>query len=80
MTFFFFLISFDPTYLDQCISFPNKLREQLARLVAWTCVITKGSYLYLPAKGSNPEKKLLPFGHCPKVALTPPPLFWTPVG
>ena len=20
-----------------------------------------------------PEKKLLPFGHCPKVALTPPP-------
>ena len=21
-----------------------------------------------------PQKKLLPFGHCPKVALTPPPL------
>ena len=33
-------------------------------------------------KGSNPKKKLLPFGHCPKVALTPlpPPLFWTPLG
>ena len=25
-------------------------------------------------KGSNPEKKLLPFGHCPKVAFTTPPL------
>ena len=24
-------------------------------------------------QGSNPEKKLLPFGHCPKVALTPLP-------
>ena len=30
-------------------------------------------------KGSNPKKKLLPFGHCPKVALTPPPSFWTPL-
>ena len=27
------------------------------------------------AKRSNPEKKMLPFGHCPKVALTPPPCF-----
>ena len=31
-------------------------------------------------EGSIPKKKQLPFGHCPKVALIPPPhLFWTPV-
>ena len=28
-------------------------------------------------KGSFPENKLLPFGHCPKVALTPPPVLDT---
>ena len=33
---------------------------------------TRSSFLCLDAKGSNPVKKLLPFGHFPKVALTPP--------
>ena len=31
-------------------------------------------------KGSHLEKKLLPFGYSPKVAWTPPPSFWTPLG
>ena len=39
----------------------------------------KNSFGSLPKKsffsGSNHKKKLFPFGHCPKVALTPPPSF-----
>ena len=31
-------------------------------------------YLDIPAQGSNPKKKLLTFGHCPKVAPPPPVL------